>query len=245
MTATTLVVNAEGSETRVGVIEDGVLVEYFVERARERGISGNLYKGRVSRVLPGMQAAFVDLGPTVERRAYLYVADILGGGDEKKLLDGYDSSFATPARSKAARARKIQDLVSPNQEILVQTIKEPLDEKGSRVTGYISLPGRHVVLMPAVDKVGVSRRIASGDERRRLRAVVEASRPKGSGFIVRTAAEGADEQEIRDDVEYLQKLWDRSAPAKKRLRARTCCIATWISYCGPCATCFETMSRKW
>src|SRR5687767_14507983 len=85
-----LVVSAEGPEARLGILEGGVLVEYFLERTRERGISGNLYKARVARVLPGMQAAFVDLGPTVERKAYLYVADVLGAGDERRLLDGYD-----------------------------------------------------------------------------------------------------------------------------------------------------------
>jgi ribonuclease G len=231
-----LVVNAEGSETRVGLVEGGQLVEFLLERGRERGISGNLYKARVSRVLPGMQAAFVDLGPTVERKAYLYVADILGGGDEGRLFEGYDSGDssegdgqsdggeaegeAKPERRKKRRrvrepsrasksSRKIEELVKEGQEILVQITKEPVGNKGARVTGYVSLPGRHCVLMPTLDKVGVSHRVSSEGERRRLRDIVNQARPRGAGFIVRTAADGADAQEIRDDVDYLVKLWDQ------------------------------------
>jgi ribonuclease G len=211
-----LVVNAEGPETRVGILADGMLVEYFVERKRERGIVGNIYKGRIKRVLPGMQAAFVDLGPTVERNAYLYVADVLGAGDEKRLFegyDGYDGDEAPKPKSgrmskRAAASRKIEDLVREGQEILVQIVKEPVGLKGARVTGYLTLPGRHSVLMPTIDRIGVSRRIASDQERRRLRDWVDEVRPKGVGFIVRTAAEGADAQEVKDDVEFLVRLWN-------------------------------------
>jgi ribonuclease G len=247
MPETRLVVNAEGSETRVGLVEAGQLVEFFLERGRERGISGNIYKAKVSRVLPGMQAAFVDLGPTVERRAYLYVGDILGGGDEARLFEGYDSgddgggaasggsaatgtAAAAPGRKKQRRrrheptraskgSRKIEDLVKEGQEILVQITKEPVGNKGARVTGYVSLPGRHCVLMPNTDKVGVSHRVSSEGERRRLRDVVNQARPRGAGFIVRTAAEGADAQEIRDDVDYLVKLWDQIGQKSEDVRA--------------------------
>jgi ribonuclease G len=214
-----LVVNAEGPETRVGILEDGLLVEYFVERKRERGIVGNIYKGRIKRVLPGMQAAFVDLGPTVERNAYLYVADVLGAGDEKRLFEGYDGDDGDESPNKgkakggrmskrAAANRKIEDLVREGQEILVQIVKEPVGLKGARVTGYLTLPGRHSVLMPTIDRIGVSRRIASEKERRRLRDLVDEVRPKGVGFIVRTAAESADGQEVQDDVEFLVRLWN-------------------------------------
>jgi ribonuclease G len=244
-----LVVTSEGPEARLGVLEAGVLVEYFLERARERGISGNLYKGRVSRVLPGLQAAFIDLGKTVEKKAYLYVGDILGAGDERRLLEGYDggdddedeeaadgeagkgkeAEGKSPARKKTRRgagkpaksagrrgakkqvshSRKIEDLLKEGQEILVQIVKEAVGQKGARVTGYVSLPGRHCVLMPTIDKVGVSHRIASDTERKRLRKIVDSARPRDAGFIIRTAAEGADDQEIRDDVDYLLKLWDQ------------------------------------
>ena len=197
-----LVVNAEGPETRVAVVEDGALAEFFVERKRDRGMVGNIYRGKVTRVLPGMQAAFVDLGPKVERAAFLYVADVLGSGDERKLFedadtdDGGDES-PEGAASRLARsrkqlaARKIDDLLKPGQHVLVQVVKDPIGLKGARVTGYISLPGRYSVFMPHVAQVGVSKRIGSEKERRRLRDLVNEARPKGTGFIVRTAAEDA------------------------------------------------------
>jgi ribonuclease G len=246
MPETKLVVTSEGPEARLGVLEAGALVEYFLERARERGISGNLYKGRVSRVLPGLQAAFIDLGKTVEKKAYLYVGDILGAGDERRLLEGYDGGDDDEeeaeggedkgkdktqaqgqsskkrrkdgpasargrrgAKKQVSHSRKIEDLLKEGQEILVQIVKEAVGNKGARVTGYVSLPGRHCVLMPTIDKVGVSHRIASDSERKRLRKIVDSARPKDAGFIIRTAAEGADDQEIRDDVDYLLKLWEQ------------------------------------
>ncbi len=213
-----LVVNAEGPEIRVAVVENGNLAELFVERKRERGIVGNIYRGKVTRVLPGMQAAFVDLGSKVERAAFLYVADVLGSGDERKLFEDSemdDTGDESPegAASRIARsrkqlaARKIEDLLRPGQDVVVQVVKDPIGLKGARVTGYISLPGRYSVFMPHVAQVGVSRRIGSDKERRRLRDLVNEVRPKGSGFIVRTAAEDASDQELRDDVDFLARLW--------------------------------------
>ena len=261
----------------------------FSSASASEGISGNIYKARVSRVLPGMQAAFVDLGPTVERKAYLYVGDILGAGDERRLLEGYDGGddedddadddaaessgdaadaeadsgegggkrkktrrktrrTLSPGRrrkSQTQQTRKIEELIKEGQEIVVQIVKEPVGQKGARVTGYVSLPGRHCVLMPTVDKVGVSHRIASEAERKRLRTIVDSARPKEAGFIVRTAAEGADEQEIRDDVDYLVKLWDRDRCRRARTPARRRCstpTSTWS--CAACATCCATTSRR-
>jgi len=214
----TLVVNAEGPEIRVAVIEDGRLAEFFVERKQDRGIVGNIYRGKVTRVLPGMQAAFVDLGSKVERAAFLYVADVLGSGEEKKLFEDADTDDGGDdapegAASRIARSRKqlasrkIEDLLKPGQSVLVQVVKDPIGAKGARVTGYLSLPGRYSVFMPHVAQVGVSRRIGSDKERRRLRDLVNEVRPKGSGFIVRTAAEDASDQELRDDVDFLARLW--------------------------------------
>jgi ribonuclease G len=163
-----------------------------------------------------MQAAFVDLGPTVERAAFLYVADVLGAADAGKLFadddaDGDDAPEGTAARivrsRKRAATRKIEDLLKPDNQVLVQIVKDPIGPKGARVTGYLSLPGRYSVFMPAVDQVGVSRRISSEAERRRLRNIVNEMRGKGGGFIVRTAAEGASDQEVQDDVAYLLRLW--------------------------------------
>ena len=213
-----LVVNAEGPEIRVAVVEDGALAEFFVERKRDRGLVGNIYRGKVTRVLPGMQAAFVDLGPKVERAAFLYVADVLGSGEERKLFDdadtedvGDDSPEGAASRIARSRkqlaSRKIDDLLRPGQTVLVQVVKDPIGAKGARVTGYLSLPGRYSVFMPHVAQIGVSRRIGSDKERRRLRDLVNEVRPKGSGFIVRTAAEDASDQELRDDVDFLARLW--------------------------------------
>jgi len=213
-----LVVNAEGPEIRVAVVEEGSLAEFFVERKRDRGIVGNIYRGKVTRVLPGMQAAFVDLGPKVERAAFLYVADVLGSGEERKLFedaDMDDSGDESPegAASRIARSRKqlanrkIEDLLRPGDSVVCQVVKDPIGLKGARVTGYISLPGRYSVFMPHVSQIGVSRRIGSDKERRRLRDLVNEVRPKGSGFIVRTAAEDANDQELRDDVDFLARLW--------------------------------------
>ena len=213
-----LVVNAEGPEIRVAVVEDGALAEFFVERKRDRGIVGNIYRGKVTRVLPGMQAAFVDLGSKVERAAFLYVADVLGSGEERKLFEDADTDDVgddSPegAASRLARSRKhlasrrIEDLLRPGQTVLVQVVKDPIGAKGARVTGYLSLPGRYSVFMPHVAQIGVSRRIGSDKERRRLRDLVNEVRPKGAGFIVRTAAEDASDQELRDDVDFLARLW--------------------------------------
>ena len=224
-----LVVNAEGPEIRVAVVEEGSLAEFFVERKRDRGIVGNIYRGKVTRVLPGMQAAFVDLGSKVERAAFLYVADVLGSGDERKLFedadvdDGGDDS-PEGAASRIARSRKqlanrkIEDLLRPGDTVVCQVTKDAIGQKGARVTGYISLPGRYSVFMPHVSQIGVSRRIGSDKERRRLRDLVNEVRPKGSGFIVRTAAEDANDQELRDDVDFLARLWSEIENREKDSR---------------------------
>src|ERR1041384_851391 len=215
-----LVVNAEGPEVRVAVVEDGALAEFFVEGKRDRGIVGNIYRGKVTRVLPGMQAAFVDLGPKVERAAFLYVADVLGSGNERKLFEdaeteavGDDSPEGAASRIARSRkqlaARKIEDLLKPGQTVLVQVVKDPIGAKGARVTGYLSMPGRYSVFMPHVAQVGVSRRIGSDKERRRLRDLVNEGRPKVSAFIVPPAAEGASAQDLRDDVAFLARLWSK------------------------------------
>ena len=161
-----LVMNAEGPETRVAVVEEGALAEFFVERKRDRGMVGNIYRGKVTRVLPGMQAAFVDLGPKVERAAFLYVADVLGSGEERKLFedsetdDGDESPEGAASRIARSRKqlanRKIEDLLKPGQNVVVQVVKDPIGLKGARVTGYISLPGRYSVFMPHVSQGGVS-----------------------------------------------------------------------------------------
>ncbi len=216
-----LVLNAEGPEVRVAVVEEGQLAEFFVERKRDKGMVGNIYRGKVSRVLPGMQAAFVNLGPKVERDAFLYVADVLGSGEERKLFEDAEMTEADDdeevevgetgkPKGKARKllaSRKMEDLLRPGDTVLCQVTKDPIGLKGARVTGHVSLSGRYSVFMPHVPQIGVSRRIGSDKERRRLRDIVNAVRPKGTGFIVRTAAEDAIDQELRDDVDFLANVW--------------------------------------
>src|SRR4051794_28792154 len=207
-----LVINADGPETRVALVEDGFLGELYIERKRERGIAGNIYKGRVERVLPGMQAAFVNIG--LEKSAYLHVSDVRGTPDDLTRLFAGESSRSDDEDEEAADAARahggarIEDLLKEGQEIVVQVTKEPISTKGARTTRYTSLPGRHLVFMPTVDHVGISRRIGSDRERKRLREIVDSMRPAGSGFIVRTVADGVSERELRSDMEFLIKLWN-------------------------------------
>lgn len=200
-----LVINTTSHETRVALLENGHIAELYIERIRERGIVGNIYKGKVLRVLPGMQAAFVDIG--LEKAAFLYVADVLDEvqGVERYIDEG--SALAKGGRDETPILPPIQDLLEEGQEVLVQVSKEPIGTKGARITAHISLPGRHLVYMPTVDHVGISRRIESEEEKERLRTMVEAIRPEGAGFIVRTVSEGKSEEELRSDMEFLSGLW--------------------------------------
>ena len=199
--ANELIINVTHWEKRVALLEDRVLAELYVERTRDRGIVGNIYKGKVVKVLPGMQAAFVDIG--LEKAAFLYVSDVYGGMEEYE--DIADQGEEMPAYFTPTS--QIEDLLSEGQEVLVQVSKEPIGTKGTRITSYISLPGRYLVFMPTVDHVGVSRRIRDERERRRLKEIVQTIKPLSGGFIVRTASEGAEPDEIRNDMEFLLRLW--------------------------------------
>jgi ribonuclease G len=204
-----IVVNADGPETRVALVQGGLLAELYIERKRERGIAGNIYKGRVERVLPGMQAAFINLG--LEKSAYIHVSDVRGTPDDlKRLMAAGDAGrgHEDDDEPEMANGARIEDVLKEGQEIVVQVTKEPISTKGARTTRYISLPGRHLVFMPTVDHIGISRRISSDKERRRLRDIVEQMRPPGSGFIVRTVAEGVPEKDLRADMAFLIKMWN-------------------------------------
>ncbi len=189
-----LLVNVTPQETRVAVVENGVLQEVFIERARRRGLVGNIYKGVVSRVLPGMQAAFVDIG--LERAAFLHASDIA-------VIDTDDTDVTLPSGDSIA------NLLREGQEVLVQVIKDPLGTKGARLTTHITIPSRYLVFMPETRNVGVSQRIEEEQERQRLREIVlrERDEEKPGGFILRTAAEGVDEESIASDLFFLQRLW--------------------------------------
>jgi ribonuclease G len=181
-----LLVSVDVGEQRVAVIEDGRPAEVYLERPERRSIAGNVYKGTVDNVLPGMEAAFVEIG--LEKNGFLYVDEIV-----------------TP-ELEGRGGRKIQDLLKRNQEILVQAVKDPMKSKGARLTTEISLPGRFVVFVPSGEGLGVSRRLED-DERIRLRDILKAIAPKKGGVIVRTAAEGASAEDIERDLAFLQKLW--------------------------------------
>jgi ribonuclease G len=191
-----ILVNATPRETRAAVLENGVLQEIYVERASRRGLVSNLYKGRVSRVLPGMQAAFVDIG--LERTAFLHAADIafMRSPDE--------TMVSLPA------VDDIRRLVNQGDEILVQVIKDPIGTKGARLTTFVALPSRYLVYMPRGDGVGVSTRIEDEAERTRLKNVITENMrsPEAGGYIVRTAAAGVSAEGLAEDMAYLDKLWD-------------------------------------
>jgi len=225
-TKKTLIVNRTGQETRVAILEEGTLAEIFIERESSRGVIGNIYKGRVSKVLPGMQSAFVRIG--LERDAFLYVSDISPGYDAYEGLVDLDEveggQEIRDESQRAGREDKIEKLLKEGQELLVQVTKEPIGTKGPRITSYVTLPGRFLVLMPQVDNVGVSRKIDDARERTRLRRIVDKVRPKGMGFIVRTVAEACDENELEADALWLLSQWDEirgkaetvTAPAEVR-----------------------------
>ncbi len=186
-----ILINVTPSEVRAALLENGVLQEVYIERAARRGLISNIYKGRVLRVLPGMQAAFIDIG--LERTAFLHASDIARPGAPENDDD----------------APSIRDLVKEGDEIMVQVVKDPLGNKGARLTSYITLPSRHLVLLPRSDSVGISARIEDEDERDRLRRMVEellAERNLACGAIVRTVAEGADRSALESDLRYSSQI---------------------------------------
>ena len=213
-----IVINATKHESRIAVIDEGLVVELWVERTRHRTIVGNIYKGRVTKVLPGMQSAFVDLG--LDRDAFLYVSDVLDEIEEEEnggTLDLHPDDVPPP-RVEAS----ISDLLREGQEILVQVSKDTIAGKGARITSHVTLPGRFLVYMPTVNHIGVSRRIENEEERVRLKHVLEAIRPPGSGgFIARTAGEGRVEDEFRADLRYLTELWEHIRRRSEKAAAPT------------------------
>ncbi len=213
-----MLVESDPHQTGIAVLEEDRLTEIFIERLRHRGIVGNLYKGRVTRVLPGMQAAFVDIG--LERDAFLYVSDVgeeVAGGEEA----AFDLDETHGGSFPATASPSIDDLLKPGQELLVQVVKAPLANKGARITTQVTLPGRYLVLLPTVRHFGVSRRIEDEAERQRLLATVEALAPPSGGLIVRTLGEGRQRQDFEADVGYLWRLWGEIHERGRRASAPT------------------------
>ena len=202
-----IAINVTREETRVAVLDNDVLLELYVDRAKRRDFVGNIYKGKVVKVLPGMQAAFIDIG--MDKAAFMHVSDLsLETEPGDTLLDSEEDDHGPEMpRPRRQTTRPIEQLLQEGQELMVQISKGPIGTKGPRVTTYVSLPGRYLVFMPNVEHVGVSRRIAKDEERSRLKEIVRRLRQPGYGFIVRTVSEGVSEEELRSDVEFLTTLW--------------------------------------
>lgn len=202
-TNTELLINVTPSETRAAYVDSGLLQEIHIDRESKRGMVGNIYKGKVIRVLPGMQAAFVDIG--LDKAAFLHASDIMPhtecvAGDEQRQFNVHD----------------ISKLVSQGQDIMVQVVKDPLGTKGPRLTTDITLPSRYLVLMPETANAGVSQRIESEAERERLKGIVLPLCDELGGFIIRTAAEGVGEEELYHDALFLKRLWQKILERKQR-----------------------------
>jgi ribonuclease G len=202
----TIIINADAYETRIAILEDGELAELLVERAEQRRHVGDIYKGRVNAVLPGMQAAFVDLG--LPKTGFLHASDLAESLSDLEDISDLDEN-GDQGRRRRGPVLKIEDHLKKGQEVLVQITKESIGTKGPRVTQQVSLPGRFCVLMPGVEHVGVSRRIEDRGERQRIKAIIADLKPKGVGLIARTAGEGKGDPEFAADVKHLTKLWQK------------------------------------
>jgi ribonuclease G len=211
-----MLIESDPHQTRIAVLEDDRLTEIFVERHRHRGMVGNVYKGRVTRVLPGMQAAFVDVG--LERDAFLYVSDV---ASDVEAMDELEIEEAHPEDLHHNNSPSIDDLLKPGQEIIVQVVKDPLPNKGARISTHVTLPGRYLVLLPTVRHFGVSRRIEDEAERERLLAVIAQLPLAGGGLIVRTVGEGKGLEEFESDLTYLARLWDKIRQRAGKVSAPT------------------------
>jgi len=210
-----ILVNVGPGEIRAALVEEGVVQEIYVERRRRRGLVSNFYKGRVMRVLPGMQAAFIDIG--LERTAFLHAADIASPPT--------DETVAGLVPLGPPPVEDVRRLLSPGDDILVQVIKDPIGTKGARLTTYITLPARFLVYLPRGEGIGVSARIEDEAERQRLKAAVAQLRGEeaAGGYILRTAAQGVAVESLREDLDYLRKLWQHV-----RVRATQAASATIV-----------------
>lgn len=197
-----IIINADPGETRVAILERSNFSELHIERSGEQNVAGNVVMGRVTRVLPGMHAAFVDIG--LEKAAFLYAGDYL---DTTHQREGDNGGSSRRRRGNGRSPGQIEKMLHEGKEIVVQIAKEPIGTKGARITSQISIPGRHLVLTPWSSRVGVSRRIGSDRERRRLRETVEKLRPKDLGFIIRTAGDGVRDADLEADIRYLASVW--------------------------------------
>lgn len=208
MDSVELLVNVTPDETRIALVDMGILKEVHIERQAKRGIVGNIYKGRVTRVLPGMQSAFVDIG--LDKAAFLHASDIVSY-----------TECVDVNEQKQFVVKDITELVREGQDLVVQVVKDPIGTKGARLTTDITLPSRYLVFMPENSHVGVSQRIASEEERARLKALVEPFCDELGGYIIRTAAEGVSEAELKQDADFLKCLWKKVLERRAKYPTRS------------------------
>lgn len=205
-----IIINITPEQTRVALLDtNSLLSELYIERKRDASLVGNVYKGKVVKILPGMQSAFVDIG--LEKAAFLHAADVLSGFDY--------SIFGEELEDSVPLNLPIEDLLQEGEEVFVQVSKDSIGSKGARVTSYITLPGRYLVLMPGVEHIGVSRKILDEAERTRLKDLVGSLKPNNFGFIIRTASEGCTEEDLKNDIEYLMLLWNNIEKKKEKVHA--------------------------
>jgi ribonuclease G len=208
--ASELIINVTFNETRIAFLENGVLVEFFIEKKNDNSMVGNIYKGKVARIVPGMDAAFVDIG--LEKSAFLYVGDIIL---DRTMYEDYDDSDYPVTLNE-----RIEGVLEDGQELIVQVSREPIGQKGTRVTSKITLPGRLLVLMPGTEHIGVSRRIEQEEERKKLATMLKDEIcPKGYGLIARTASEGKAKEELGADLNFLKRIWESIQEKAKTARA--------------------------
>lgn len=208
-----IIINYTSHEVRIAILEDKDLVEFLIEREDSRHIVGDIYLGRVTAIVPGIQAAFVDIGQ--EKAAFLHVSDVATGALD---LDAFDEEEIEIPR-RVREYPPIETLLRKGQEVLVQVRKEAIGTKGPRISTELSLPGRYAVLMPGLDHIGVSKKIENRKERHRLRSIVRKYRPEGAAVIVRTAGMGVSSKQIREDIEYLERLWKEIEKKSERATA--------------------------
>jgi ribonuclease G len=212
-----ILINVTREETRVALLEGGQVLEFYIERKHDASLVGNIYKGRVLKILPGMQSAFVDIG--LEKAAFLYVTDIRADIEEYAPLVEEEDDALELVSKRGRTDLTIEEVIQEGQEILVQVSKDPIGSKGARLTSYVTLPGRYLVLMPNVEHIGISRRISDEVERIRLKSIVGDMKPKGYGLIIRTASEGSTEEDIKKDLEFLLLLWETIMKKKDKITA--------------------------
>jgi ribonuclease G len=205
-----IIINITPEQTRVALLESNTqLSELYIERIKDASLVGNVYKGKIVKILPGMQSAFVDIG--LEKAAFLHAADVLSGFDY--------SIFGEELEDTVPINLPIEDLLQEGEEVFVQVSKDSIGSKGARVTSHITLPGRYLVLMPGVEHIGVSRKILAEEERTRLKDLVSELKPKNFGFIIRTASEGCIEDELKKDIDYLMLLWENIQKKKEKIHS--------------------------